>query len=109
MNSKSIVILIFAFILVFGGVMGYIKVGSYVSIITALVFACGLITCALLIQQGNSKAYKFAILLTLILLAFFGYRFSQNFQLMPGGLMTLLSCLTCLYLIICKPMSVEKQ
>jgi len=67
-----------------GGVFGYLKAGSVVSLV-ASILASGLLDVAAVISLKNETAgFSIAAVVTLALAAFFGYRLAQTGNLMPG-------------------------
>ncbi|MFA6916587.1 MAG: TMEM14 family protein [Parachlamydiales bacterium] len=95
MNSlKPLVILLYTVLLFVGGIIGFAKTGSYISIITATSF-----TLLLLLSLWAARSgYRWGMPLTwtclLLLTAFFGYRFSLTGAFMPAGLMLILGAVT---------------
>lgn len=98
MKKPSIVIWVYALLLLIGGLMGFIKANSLVSLLSSSIIALLFFVCGYFIRKGHATAYYFAAILTIFLLAFFGYRFALTHQFMPAGLMTLLSALMISYL-----------
>jgi len=73
-------------LLVGGGIMGLVKGGSKISLITSVAFAIPLILC-----EFNVILFHHALWILIVLLALFTWRFSQSKKFMPGGLMLLLT------------------
>lgn len=86
MNHTTVLWLYIAF-LVLGGLIGFLKAKSKMSLIMSLAFAIPLALCALNILQVR---YLPEILIGFLLI-FFGMRFARSKKFMPGGLMTILS------------------
>jgi len=78
---------IYIVLLVAGGLVGFLKAGSKMSLIMSLAFAAGLSLCAI----GVIRPSVLADILLLVLLIFFGLRFAKGKRFMPAGLMTLLT------------------
>ena len=88
---SKLVSLIYGVMLILGGVMGFLKAHSKVSLITgALSGLIVLLSCK--IKSKSSYLYVSAI--SLILAGFFSYRFAHNHVFMPAGLMLILSTTT---------------
>ena len=95
MNQISILISnAYGALLVVGGIMGYMKAHSKISLLTGLIsgilvqFAC---------QIGKKKpkeGYLFVSTISLILSVFFCMRFAKTHAFMPSGLMLILSAIT---------------
>ena len=98
MKSKSIILAVYAILVLAGGAIGYVTAGSLMSIVMAGGFAFALLACSYLTAKGNLKAYDIALGLLGVLLVFFGYRFFASFKIMPSGLMTVLTAATLVYL-----------
>jgi uncharacterized membrane protein (UPF0136 family) len=87
------IVALYGLLILIGGIIGHIKAGSNASLVMGVVF--GLL---LLLSSGGmfSKKYfkkgvYFALVLTLILDAFFTYRFLTTMKFMPAGLLVLVS------------------
>ena len=78
---------IYIVLLVAGGLAGFLKAGSKMSLIMSLAFAAALSLCAI----GVIRPILLADILLLVLLIFFGWRFAKGRKFMPAGLMTLLT------------------
>ena len=89
MNANTI-LWIYIVLLVAGGLAGFLKAGSKVSLITSVTFAALLSLCALRIIF---QAYVADILLV-VLLVVFGIRLSKTKKFMPSGLMVALTLIT---------------
>lgn len=94
--TPQALIWIYIILLVAGGLAGFIKAGSRVSLVSSLLFACLLSLC----QLGALRPYWITYLLLGILLAFFGSRFIQGKKFMPAGLMTILTLAALLLLLL---------
>ena len=73
-------------LLVGGGIMGLIKAGSKISLITSVAFAIPLILCEFNVLPFNAVKW---ILLALLIV--FAWRLSQSKKFMPGGLLLVLT------------------
>jgi len=86
-NSSVIVLWIYIVLLLGGGLMGFLKAGSKISLITSVAFALPLALCAL----GVIKPFYIADILVGLLALVFGVRYAKGRKFMPSGLMGLLS------------------
>jgi|SRR5579864_4489042 uncharacterized membrane protein (UPF0136 family) len=84
---------LYGILILMGGIIGHIKAGSTASLVMGVVF--GLL---LLLSSGGmfskkyfTKSVYFALILTLLLDAFFSYRFLATMKFMPSGLLALVS------------------
>jgi len=85
MNAHTI-LWIYIGLLIGGGIMGLVKGGSKISLITSVAFAIPLILC-----EFNVLRFDYAKWILLALLAIFAWRFSQSKKFMPGGLLLVLT------------------
>lgn len=84
-----LVIWVYVVLLLAGGVMGYLKAGSKVSLITSAAFGAILALCA----AGILRPAWIADVVIGFLLVFFGSRYAKTRKFMPGGLMAAASAL----------------
>jgi len=87
MRAPGIVILLFGLLVLGGGIIGYISAGSMASLVAGSAFGLGLLASGLGVSKGKKMGFLLAPLLTLLLTAFFGYRFAQSGEFVPSGLM----------------------
>lgn len=85
---SKLVSLIYGAMLVFGGVIGFLKVHSKISLLTGIV--SGLIV-LLSCKIKSASAYLYVSAISLVLAGFFSYRFAHSHALIPTGLMLILS------------------
>ena len=84
--TLKIILWIYIALLVGGGMMGLIKGGSKISLITSVAFAVPLILCEFAVIQ-----FQYARWILLALLVVFSWRFSQSKKFMPSGLLVMLT------------------
>ena len=99
MKTNSYVIYLYALLILIGGVIGFIKAGSVMSIAMGSGFAAALAATGYYVAQNSYRAIWTSIGLTSFLLLFFILRYSKSLQFMPAGLMTLISLGTLLLLV----------
>jgi uncharacterized membrane protein (UPF0136 family) len=80
---------VYIVLLLAGGLMGFLKAGSRISLITSAAFALPLALCALKVVPP----YPVAPILVGLLAVVFGIRFAKGKKFMPSGLMLALSVL----------------
>jgi uncharacterized membrane protein (UPF0136 family) len=86
-HSSVTILWIYIVLLLAGGLMGFIKAKSTISLVTSSIFAVLLALCAM----GIIHPYYIADYLVGMLAAVFGIRFCKGRKFMPSGLMLALS------------------
>ncbi|MBD1824607.1 TMEM14 family protein [Cyanobacteria bacterium FACHB-DQ100] len=87
----TILIALYGLLVGIGGIIGYIKAGSRVSLMTGLGSAVALGVAAYANSGNRVRGLLVAILIAIALTTFFGLRWRETRKFMPAGLMTLLS------------------
>ena len=90
MRAPGIVILVYGFVVLVGGIVAYTTTESVASLIAGGVFGLGLLASGVGVLRSKDMGFLMAPILTVLLTAFFGYRFAQSGELMPSGLMVAL-------------------
>lgn len=98
MNIAVLGLLLYGFLLLIGGIIGYIKSDSLASLIMGTSCSFLVSFAALAILSNKEWGYYLAQIVVTALFLFFAYRFSISFKVMPGGILALLSLATCLLL-----------
>ncbi|MGH9898879.1 MAG: TMEM14 family protein [Pyrinomonadaceae bacterium] len=94
------IILIYGALTALGGLFGYVKAGSTISLISGGMSGLLLIIASTAMWKGAySAGWWLAMIVTLVLLVNFGVRSYQHFKLMPGGVMLILSAIAFIALI----------
>lgn len=91
MKPQALLVFVFGLIVFLGGLMGFLKAQSIISLVTGSAFAILLISSGFLFIKGSSSAFILAMTSVIILALFFGYRFYLTGLFMPAGLMLILS------------------
>jgi uncharacterized membrane protein (UPF0136 family) len=86
-TASVIILWVYTVLVLAGGLMGFIKANSKISLITSAIFALLLALCA----TGVIKPFYIADFVVGFLLVFFGVRFAKGKKFMPAGLMMALS------------------
>lgn len=81
------VLWVYIVLLLAGGLIGFLKAGSKISLITSAIFAVALALCAL----NVIPMFPTAPILVGLLVVVFGIRFAKGRKFMPSGLMVILS------------------
>ena len=92
------VLWVYIALLIVGGLMGFIKGKSRISLISSTIFAIVLALVALRIIASNYVA----IGLVAFLLVFFGARFVRSKKVMPAGMMSVVSLIALILLLTAK-------
>jgi uncharacterized membrane protein (UPF0136 family) len=90
-GPAKIYFIIFGLLTIVGGVIGYVKAGSTVSIIAGGISGIALIVAALLLPGNVVLGLAIAGLVSLLLAGRFIPAFMKTGAMMPAGLMSLLS------------------
>ena len=85
--SQNLILWIYIVLLVIGGLIGFLKAGSKVSLIMSVVFAALLS----LLASGVLAVPHLTDILLAVLLVVFGMRLAKTKKFMPGGLMLVLT------------------
>ena len=96
MNIASLIVLVYAVLVLVGGVFGYVKAASRPSLIGGAAGGLCLLVAAWGLARHQPWGLPVALALTLALLVFFALRFVRTRAFMPGGLMAVLSLLALL-------------
>ncbi|MBI3875048.1 MAG: TMEM14 family protein [Verrucomicrobia bacterium] len=86
--AHNIVLWVYVGLLVVGGLMGFIKAGSKISLITSVAFAI-----PIAIAAAGALSTDVALGLIAFLAVFFGWRFAKTKSFRPAGLMVIVSAL----------------
>jgi uncharacterized membrane protein (UPF0136 family) len=84
-------ILVYALLVVIGGIVGYVKARSQQSLISGLISGIALAIAWYLSLQNPTSGFALATFLALGLLIVFAIRFRKTGKFMPAGLMAALS------------------
>ena len=87
LNSSVVILWVYIVLLLAGGLMGFLKAGSKISLITSAAFALPLALCA----QGIIAPFYIADILIALLALVFVVQYAKGRKFMPSGLMVLLS------------------
>jgi len=97
MEKKQVwAFLAFGLFNLFGGIMGYVKAGSLVSIVMGMTIGSAICISAYFAYKGSRRAYSTALVFVGITTVLFLYRFIQTFSIIPAGLMVILGITTLL-------------
>lgn len=89
MNIAIIVAIAYGILAIVGGIIGYIKAGSKISLISGIVSGLLLVFAAIIQLMGMSWGLIFATVVAAILVITFIVRLIKTRKMMPAGLMIL--------------------
>jgi uncharacterized membrane protein (UPF0136 family) len=93
--------LFFGIIVAAGGVMGYVNAKSTASLIAGGIAGVLLVGSAIAMMRDAYQAgWWVALIVTVALLARFGYAASKEFKMMPGGLIIIMSLIVMVVLLM---------
>ena len=97
------VVALYGILILMGGIIGHIKAGSQASLYMGVISGLLLVLASggMFSKKFFRKAVYFALILTLLLDAFFSYRFLATMKFMPSGLLALVSLGVMASLIAC--------
>lgn len=93
-NISKFISIIYAVLLISGGVIGYLKAHSIVSLITGLISGILILLSYVTSNKNPKSGYLYIAAISLCLGIFFLNRYMQTFVFMPSGLMFLMSMTT---------------
>ena len=99
MKAAAWITLFYGIIILIGGVIGHLKAGSAASLIMGTSFGVLLILSSFGIFRDHLFPAYSALLLTLILDAFFTYRWLFSLKFIPSGLLAVISLIV-LFLLV---------
>lgn len=91
MQITAIEIWVYGVIMILGGVMGYVKVGSKASLISGVGFGLVLLASGYGAWRGSENSIAAADLIALLLLVLFAIRYAKKRRFMPAGMLAVLS------------------
>ena len=100
MKLAAVATLIYALLVLAGGLMGYLQANSLASLISGLLFGTGFLVIGWLVWRDSMTAGYVSGFMILLLALYFGYRFISTDQFLPGGIMLITSFLTLFFLLL---------
>ena len=93
-------VLIYAILVAVGGIMGYVKAQSSASLIAGVLSGLFLAGSAIAMMKGSYQAgWWIALIVTIALLVRFGIAAMNEFKMMPGGMVIILSLIVLIVLL----------
>lgn len=103
MKIHAYLIILYAILVITGGVMGLIKAGSVASLAMGCFFGVLLLGSSVALYKQKKVGYLWAFIFTTILFLFFSYRFFKTGTFVPGGIMSIVSLLILVRLLLVPP------
>jgi len=91
MEAAKIYFVIFGLLTIAGGIVGYIKAGSAASVIAGAITGVLLLVAAFLLPAHQAWGLGTALIVSLLLLGYFGPKYLRTGTVMPAGMMSVLS------------------
>jgi uncharacterized membrane protein (UPF0136 family) len=91
MKVTATIVFIYGLLIALGGIMGFVKGGSNISLISGGLFGVALLISSYLISKGQLAAQYVALILTFLLDGIFTYRFAKTLHFFPAGFLSLVS------------------
>jgi len=91
MQNTAIEIWIYGVIMILGGIMGFVKVGSKASLISGVGMGLGLIASGYGVSRGSYDSLVVAEVIAALLVVIFAIRFAKTRRIMPVGMLAILS------------------
>lgn len=92
-GAARIYFIVFGILTIAGGIVGYVKAGSTISLVAGSISGVLLLIAAWLMPDHQAAGLIVALLVSLLLAGQFVPKFFRTFKVMPAGLMSVLSIL----------------
>jgi uncharacterized membrane protein (UPF0136 family) len=92
-GAAKIYFIIFGILTIVGGIIGYAKAGSVISIVAGSISGLLLLLAAFLLPEHHAAGLIIALVVSLLLAGQFVPKFFRTFKVMPAGLMSVLSAI----------------
>jgi len=93
LGAAKIYFIVFGILTIAGGIVGYVKAGSVVSIIAGSISGILLLVAAWLMPDHQAAGLSVALVVSVLLAGHFVPQFFSTHKVMPAGLMSVLSVL----------------
>ena len=91
MKLTGTVIFLYGILMFLGGIGAFIRSSGFITITIAIVSSAALVYCAGLINKENFTGVYFSLFISFGLATFFGLKYSKFDDIMPDGILTILS------------------
>ena len=97
----ALIVLLYGILVAVGGVMGYVKAGSVASLVSGGGAGLILLGASVAMMRGSyALGWWISLLVALLLLGRFGMAAMNDFKLMPGGMVIVMSLIVLAVLLI---------
>src|SRR5262245_43457533 len=93
MEQTAIEIWVFGIIMVVGGIVGYVKVGSKASLLSGVGMGLALLACGYGVWRHSERCLDVAEVIAALLVVLFAVRYAKTRRFMPAGMLAVLSLL----------------
>ena len=93
LGTAKIYFIVFGILTIAGGIVGYVKAGSVVSVIAGSISGVLLLVAAWLMPEHETAGLSLALVVSVLLAGQFVPKFFSTHKVMPAGLMSLSSVL----------------
>ena len=94
MTGPGIVIAVYGIVVLITAIISYLTAGGVLFLIAGCAVGFGLVASGLGVLRSKELGFVFAPVLTVLVTAFFGYRSTRIGELIPSGLVAVLSLVT---------------
>ena len=91
MQNTAIEIWVYGVIMILGGIMGFVKVGSKASLISGVGMGLALLASGFGVWRGSADSLAVALVIAALLVVIFAIRYAKTRRFMPGGMLAVLS------------------
>ncbi len=103
MKLPAFVTLLYGLVVLIGGITGYFMAESTFSLLAGLMFGILILNSSRRIFKQVDKAHVLALFQSVVLGAFFIYRYTKTHMFFPAGILIILSALTAVTLLLTFP------
>jgi uncharacterized membrane protein (UPF0136 family) len=100
MEAAKIYFIVFGALTILGGIIGYVKAGSVASIIAGSITGVLLLVAAFLLPEHRMLGLATALIVSLLLAAYFIRKYLSTGAVMPAGMMSVLSAIGVIVVIV---------
>ena len=91
MQNTAIEIWVYGVLMMVGGVIGFVKVGSKASLISGVGMGALLLISGYGVWRGTANSLMVAEVVTMLLLVLFAIRYAKTRRFMPAGMLAVIS------------------